>query len=228
MFRIPLQQVVERLEVTYGRPQPANLVDPWLLVLWENIAYLADDGRREQAFLALRQEVGTEPEQILAAPDPVLLGITGHGKLPELSAGKLRRCAEIALKDFDGDLQAVLSWPVPLAKKALMKFPGVGEPGAERILLFAGRHPALALESNGVRVLVRLGFGEEKKRYEATYRLVRRDAEAEIREECDWLVKAHQLLRHHGQQTCRRSGPRCGECPLEADCVYPKTHGEGT
>jgi endonuclease-3 len=225
---MPLQQVVEQLEAAYGRPKPPRIVDPWLLVLWENIAYLADDERREQAFLALRQEVGTKPEQILSAPDPVLLGITGHGILPEQSAGKLRRCAEIALKDFDGDLGPILSWPVPLAKIALMKFPGVGEPGAERILLFAGRHPALALESNGLRVLVRLGFGEEKKSYEATYRLVRRDAEAEIRGECAWLMKAHQLLRRHGQQTCRRSGPRCGECPLEADCVYPKTHGEAT
>jgi endonuclease III len=225
---MPLQQVVEQLEAAHGRPKPPRIVDPWLLVLWENVAYLADDERREKAFLALRQEVGTRPEQILSAPDQVLLGITGHGILPEQFAGKLRRCAAIALEDFDGDLRPILAWPLPKAKKALMRFPGVGEPGAEKILLFAGKHPALALESNGLRVLVRLGFGEEKKSYAETYRLVRRDAEVEIRGECAWLIKTHQLLRRHGQETCRRTRPRCGECPLAANCLYRQTQGDGS
>jgi hypothetical protein len=35
-----------------------------------------------------------------------------------------------------------------------MLFPMIGEPGAEKILLFSGVLPVPALESNGVRVLV--------------------------------------------------------------------------
>jgi hypothetical protein len=45
----------------------------------------------------------------------------------------------------------------------------VGEPGAEKILLFAGRQALLAPESNGLRVLVRLGLVREEKSYAKTY-----------------------------------------------------------
>jgi hypothetical protein len=36
----------------------------------------------------------------------------------------------------------------------------------------------------------------------------------------DWLIRAHQLLRRHGQELCRRSRPRCAACPLTAQCAY--------
>jgi endonuclease III len=30
----------------------------------------------------------------------------------------------------------------------------------------------------------------------------------------------HELLRQHGQELCRRSSPRCGECPVQTGCAY--------
>jgi endonuclease III len=91
------------------------------------------------------------------------------------------------------------------------------------VLLFARRQPILALESNGLRVLVRLGFGEEKKSYATTYRLVQAAAAAEAKPDCAWLIRAHQLLRRHGQEVCRRSRPQCSDCPLSPECAYYQT-----
>jgi endonuclease III len=190
------------------------------MILWENVAYLADDDRRQQAFQTLKQRVGTKPTQILSASDEALLEVTRHGIMPEKFVEKLRKCAEIALEEFDGDLRPVLKLPLPRAKKALQTFPGFGEPGAEKIMLFSRAYPVLALESNGVRVLLRLGFGEEKKSYATTYRLVQRAVEGELDGDYPWLIEAHLLLRRHGQELCRRSEPRCDECPLAADCEY--------
>ncbi len=70
---------------------------------------------------------------------------------------KLREAARIALDDFAGGLDGIVREPVPNAKKALRKFPGIGEPGAEKVLLFRGRHPTLGPESNALGVLGRLG-----------------------------------------------------------------------
>jgi endonuclease-3 len=190
------------------------------MILWENVAYLADDERRQEAFQTLKKRVGTEPARILSASNEALLEVTGHGILADQFAEKLRKCARIALEEFDGDLRPVLKLPSPKAKKALQKFPGIGEPGAEKILLFSRIYPALALESNGLRVLLRLGFGEEKKSYATTYRLVQRAVEEELNKDHPWLIKAHLLLRRHGQELCRRSQPECGTCPLAADCEF--------
>jgi endonuclease III len=195
------------------------------MILWENVAYLADDDRRQQAFQTLKTRVGTEPAQIVSASDEALLEVTRHGILADQFAKKLRKCAQIALEQFDGDLRPVLKLPFPKAKKALQKFPGIGEPGAEKILLLSRIYPVLALESNGLRVLLRLGFGEEKGSYSTTYRLVQRDVEEARDGDGSWLIQAHLLLRRHGQELCRRSEPVCKGCPLAPDCEFYQRGG---
>src|SRR5712691_11398313 len=158
-----LSPVVDALRKQYGRPKPPTVTDPLEQVLWENVAYLANDQRRAQAWKRFKREVGTKPPQILAAPREKLMGIARAGITPSNSAEKLRETAAIALDLFGGNLKPVLKLPLQEAKKALRKFPSIGEPGAEKILLFAGSHPVLALDSNGLRVLLRLGFGKEDR-----------------------------------------------------------------
>jgi len=189
MPRIALPQIAERLQVHYGKQKPPKLDGPWEMILWENVAYLADDERRWKAFQVLKKKVGTKPEQILSAPQGSLLEVTRHGILPEQFAEKLLKCAKIALEDFDGNLRSLLRCPLPKAKRALQKFPGIGEPGAEKILLFSGTYTVLALESNGLRVLRRLGFGEEKKSYSTTYHIVLPLSAGNFRVASHWNVK---------------------------------------
>jgi endonuclease-3 len=220
MSRITLPKVVERLQAYYSKQKSPKQDGLWELILWENVAYLADDDRRQQALLTLKKRVGTEPTKILSASDEALLEVTQHGIMPERFAEKLRQCARIVLEEFDGDLRPVLKLPLPKAKKALQRFPGIGEPGAEKILLFTRTNSVLALDSNGMRVLLRLGFGEEKKSYSTTYRLVQKAAYAELDKDCSWLIQAYLLLRHHGQELCRRSEPECDKCPLAEVCTY--------
>jgi endonuclease III len=190
------------------------------MILWENVAYLADDARRQQAFQTLKKGIGTRPAQILAAGDEALLEVTRHGILADQFAAKLRRCAAIVQEEFGGDLRPVLRLPLAGARKSLRKFPGIGEPGAENILLFSRAYPVLALESNGLRVLVRLGFGEEKKSYSTTYRLVQRALAEQVDTDYAWLIQAHLLLRRHGQELCRRNQPLCERCPLARNCSF--------
>jgi endonuclease-3 len=225
MTRMALTQVVQRLQAHYGKAKSRKLSGAWEMILWENVAYLVADDRRLQAFQTLNKRIGTAPSQILSAADESLLAVTRHGIMGEQFVAKLRQCAKIVLEDFDGDLRPVLRQPFIAAKKALQKFPGIGEPGAEKILLFTRSYPVLALESNGLRVLLRLGFGEEKKSYSTTYRLVQKAAEEGVDKEYSSLVQAHLLLRRHGEELCRRSEPLCDKCPLAADCGYYQRGG---
>jgi endonuclease III len=229
--RSPFQRVIGALEAFYGRPKPPAVRDPFEQVLWENVAYLANDERRAQAWKRFKSEVGTKPAQILKAARSKLLDIGKAGIVPFLTADKLRKIAEIAVEEFDGDLRPVLKLPLPQAKKALRKFPSIGEPGAEKILLFSGSHPVLALDSNGLRVLLRLGFGKEGKTYAKSYRCAQEAVAPGLTLDAPWLTRAHQLLRRHGQELCKTNHPRCEACPLQADCAYfragPSPSGSG-
>jgi endonuclease-3 len=214
-------EIISRLESHYGRPNPPAVAEPLHLIVWENIGYLVDDDRREIAFESLRNQVGLKPTDILAAPIEQLIGITKLGGIhPELRAQRLKEIAHIVLNDFAGDLTNALGLPSPKAIKALKKFPSIGEPGAEKILLFSKTCPILALESNGLRVLLRLGFGQQHKNYVASYRSVREDLADQIGDDCDFLIRAHQLLRRHGKETCRRNNPICADCPLRPNCRF--------
>jgi endonuclease-3 len=218
MPRISLSQVVARLRDHYGKPKVPRLSGPWEMILWENVAYLAEDDRRHQAFQTLKKRIGTQPTQILKASTETLLEVTQHGIMSERFAVKLGICARLVLEEFDGELRSVLKLPFAKAKKALQRFPGIGEPGAEKILLFTKTYPVLALDSNGLRVLLRLGFGEEKKSYSTSYRLVQKAIKEELDKDYAWLIQAHMLLRHHGQELCKRNAPECQQCPLAPNC----------
>lgn len=196
--------------------------DPFELILWENVAYLAPPARRREAFEELKGSIGTNPAVILAAKPSALERVTARGILKRTFAAKLRKCARIAADEFGGDLGEVIRAPLDAAKRALRSFPGIGEPGAEKILLFTGRQALLAPDSNGLRVLVRLGLVRDEKSYSRTYAASRQVAEA-LPAKPPVMQEAHLLLQQYGRTLCKRGLPRCGECPLAPACAHART-----
>ena len=81
----------------------------------------------------------------------------------------------------------------------------------------------MPLESNGLRVLGRLGWGRTQKNYGATYRSVQDALKPELPASVARLKEAHLLLRMHGKAICKDSAPLCNQCPVSAECKYAKT-----
>jgi len=222
---LKLSKIIQKLKRFYGEPAPPMTTDPFELILLENIAYLVDDTRRERALRHLRETVGLRPADILnASPTQIDEATKLGGVAPQYRSVRIRESALIALNEFAGDLSAACKLPPPKAIKALKQFPGIGEPGAEKILLFTRNYAVLALDSNGLRVLLRLGFGEEKKNYTASYKSVREAASDQAGRNCEFLIEAHQLLRQHGKTLCKTNKPRCEECPVSSMCAYFLQH----
>ena len=214
-------QILARLWKHYGRPLPPRITDPFQMILHEMLAYLASDEKRDAAFDALRDRVGLTPEAILKASPKTLLEITRMGGIhAELRAERLREAAHLTIDHFSGDLRTVLALPDKQARRALKLFPMIGDPGAEKILLFSKTVPVLALESNGLRVLARVFFGQDSKNYSTTYRKVRDAVQDDTGPDCGRLIAAHQLLRRHGQTLCKTTRPACAACPVADLCAF--------
>ncbi len=197
-----------------------ELRGPLEMILFENIAYLVSDEKKERAFLKFREEIGTNPTDILSASTERLMNIVQPAAMANKLVAQIREIALIVLQEFGGNLDEVLTRSPKQAKQALMKFPAIGEPGAEKILLFCNAYPLLALESNGLRVLVRLGYGVELKNYSATYKAAQRSAKLELEDDFVLIQRAHLLLRQHGKTTCRRTSPLCERCQISNSCEY--------
>src|SRR5437588_11116883 len=155
-----LKKLIARLRHHYGEPNVPPARGPFELVMWENACYLLPDERRAAVFEGLRAQVGLHAAAILNAKGDTLLALAKMGGMrPETRVFRWREIARITMSQFDGDLDRILKEPYAQAKKALKQFPNIGDPGAEKILLYCGVSPGLPLEWNGLRVLTRVGYG---------------------------------------------------------------------
>jgi endonuclease-3 len=205
----------------------APLSDPLSLILWENIGYLIDDARREALFDEFGARIGVHAEKIARAPDALLLDIAKRGGMrPETRVERWRRIAEIVLDACGGDLSAALRGVAAAKARTLLKrFPSIGDPGADRILLFSGIDVRPSVDSNGLRTLVRLGFVVPGASYAAAYRAAIACLDRAGPHKVDWLISAHMLLREHGRNLCKRAAPLCMACPLDHVCAHAPAIG---
>jgi endonuclease III related protein len=234
-----VNEVLEMLEQTYGPLQAAGPTDPYEMIVYLNCGYPASDASCSKGFDALKREVGLNPKEILAAPKSKLAKLLRLGGIvPELRAARLQEIARKVKNDFGGDLKAVLKKRmqeekqqtgkgIRAAKKVLKEFPVVGEPSAEKILLFSKLAPVAAVPSAFVEVPARLWFGKAGKNYSADYRAAREILTAGLAETFEARQRAYLLLKKHGQQTCKRSNPKCEVCPLTGQCAYIQLQAAG-
>ena len=216
-----LVQILDQLEKFYGPQEPAWPTEPDLFLVWWYCGYPASDAACARGWESLQREVGTDLEQILrASPAKLAAAIKPGGMVPEVRALRLKEIAARIKDEFSGDLRAALVGPLAQARKILKRFPSIADPGADRILLFAGIAPLAAVPSNCPHVVVRIQHGLERENYGVTYREAQQAIAAEIPEKFDARTRAYLLLKRHGQELCKRTKPRCPECPVSSACAY--------
>jgi endonuclease-3 len=216
-----LAQLLTELESFHGQQEACSPSDPYLFLVWWHCGYPASDASCSKGWDSLNRKIGVELKQILAAsPASLTKALQGSGMFPELRAMRLKEIAARVQDEFGGDLRAALVGPAARVRKTLKSFPGIGDPGADRILLFAGLAPAAAVPSNCVHVAVRLLGRSESENYVQGYREAQRAIEAEIPKKFDARIRAYLLLKRHGQELCKRTNPKCAQCPVSSSCAF--------
>lgn len=219
--KIAIPQLLDKLEAHYGRQKPGCPTDPYLFIVWWHCGYPASDAACAKGWEALNKEVGTDPEQILAAaPAALAQALKPGGMVPELRAMRLKEIAARIKDEFGGDLRSAMVGPIAQVRKALKKFPNIADPGADRILLFAEIAPVAAVPSNCPHVLVRICSGMERENYGVNYREAQEAVAAEVPEKFSARMRAFLLLKRHGQELCKRTNPKCEACPVSSECAY--------
>ena len=164
--------------------------------------------------------------------DTLTAALTPGGMVPEKRAMRLKEIASRVLNEFGGDLGSAIRAATVMerspaeARRSLKKFPNIGDPGADRILLFAGIAPLAAIPSNCPHVLVRLRRGRERENYGVNYKDAQVAVTAEVAETFPARQRAFLLLKRHGQDVCKAK-PRCDECSLSPHCAYYNGHNRG-
>ena len=227
-----VNEILDLLEQMYGPQQSVGPTDPFEMIVYLNCGYPASDASCLKGFDALKREAGLSPREILAVAKSKLVKLLRLGGIvPELRADRLKEIARKVKAEFGGDLKAVLKGRLQEekqqkgrgirgAKKVLQQFPVIGEPSAEKILLFSKLAPVAAVPSANVEAPARLWFGKAGRNYASDYRAAREILNSGLAQTLEARQRAYLLLKKHGQLTCKRSHPKCEICPLTAQCAY--------
>ena len=217
-----LSRILDTLESFHGEQAPAWPTDPYLFLIWWHCGYPPGEERCDRGWKALTAAVGVSAAELTAARSTRLArALKAGGMVPELRAARIKSIARSLLGDYAGDLRAALAaLPVGAARKLLTKFPGIGAPGADRILLFAGLEPVAAVPSSAPYVPVRIESGREGAKYTETYRRAQQLVETQLPATLAARSRAYLLLQRHARELCKAKNPKCGECPVSGSCRY--------
>ncbi len=104
---------------------------------------------------------------------------------------------------------------VPVSRRALEALPGVGRKTANVVLNEAFGKPTIAVDTHIFRVCNRSGVAKGATPEAVEKRLLRHVPMA-------YKKALHQWLIQLGRYVCIARKPKCGECPINQWCEYPK------
>jgi len=224
-----LAEALTILEQHYGPQQPTFPTDPYDFLIWWHCGYPASDAACSRGWQSVTSAIRIDTATLLHTSEARLTTLLQPGGMvPELRARRLHEIAHRVLNQCNNDLRfALAALPLKAGRRLLKSFPNIADPGADRILLFAGLAPLAAVPSNAPQVAVRIQLGAEHESYATTYREAQSLIDSEIPAHFDARTRAYLLLKHHGETLCKRAKPKCTACPLQPTCAYAQGHTRG-
>lgn len=205
-----LSEVYERLLAAFG-PQrwwpgesPFEVLVGAVLVqntAWKNV---------ERAIDNLREAGVMEPQALYALDEAELAELIRPAGYFQVKARRLRNLLRLVVERYDGSLEAMFRTDLATLREELLSVNGIGPETADAILLYAGELPSFVVDTYTHRVLARHGWIG----YDADYHEIQDHFAATLPENAALYNEYHALLVRLGKEYCRKTAPKCNECPL--------------
>lgn len=168
-------------------------------------------GNVELAIANLRTAKLLTPAAILRVSTPRLAALVRPSGYFRQKAKKLKAFAKFLRAEYGGSLKRMFLMPTAALREKLLAVHGIGPETADSILLYAGNHPVFVVDAYTHRIFGRHGITEGKPNYEK----LRVHIESSIPTLPRLFNEFHALIVNTGKNWCRKSAPRCRECPLQ-------------
>jgi endonuclease III related protein len=205
-----LSQVCQRLVAALG-PQywwpgdsPFEVIVGAVLVQntsWQNV---------KRAIHALREADLLEPHALYHVPVEELEELIRPAGYYRLKARRLRSMLKFLVERYDGSLEAMFRTPLPELREELLAVHGIGPETADSILLYAGNLPAFVVDTYTHRIFARHGWIG----FDADYHEIQDYCQSNLPQDAALYNEFHALLVNVGKNYCRKTAPKCRECPL--------------
>jgi endonuclease-3 related protein len=123
---------------------------------------------------------------------------------------KLKRFANFIIENLDGDFDNAMDIPTEILRKQLLEVKGIGPETADDMLLYAFDRPVFVVDAYTFRILFRHGIIEDNFTYNEIADVFHCGIEPDIKIYGEY----HGLIVKVGKNYCKKSKPKCAECPL--------------
>ncbi|MDA8159889.1 MAG: endonuclease III domain-containing protein [Desulfobacteraceae bacterium] len=178
-------------------------------VLTQNTAW----SNVEKAIANLKGQGLLDPARLFALPPPLLAEQIRPCGYFNLKAARLHNLLSLIAGRFDGDLDRFFATPLASLRQQLLEVKGIGPETADSILLYAAGKPIFVVDAYTHRLLSRHGLIAEE---EADYHQIQALFMDALPADPALFNEYHALIVRVGKEYCKKTGPRCGECPLPA------------
>jgi len=174
-------------------------------------------GNVEKAIQALKSADALSPAAMRALTPEALSELIRPAGYFRVKAQRLANFLDfLAAEAGDEDGLADLSLgylrrqELPRLREKLLAVRGVGPETADSILLYALDKPSFVVDAYTARIMQRHGLAPEETDYHELQDLFT----TALPEDTPLFNEFHALIVRTGKDFCRKSKPRCGECPL--------------
>jgi endonuclease III len=202
-----LQTIFARFQAIEPEPKgELHHVNAFTLVVAVALSAQATDLGVNKATRPLFATIDT-PEKMLELGEE---GLAEAIKTIGLFRTKARNVIKLSQRLID-----VYGGQVPSSRAALQSLPGVGRKTANVVLNMWFHYPSQAVDTHIFRVGNRTGVAPGRDEV-----AVERALEDNV--PVEYLTHAHHWLILHGRYICTARSPKCGICPIAAQCQFPE------
>jgi endonuclease-3 len=198
--------IIRKLKVTYPDISPeSSAEDPFRTLICCILSQRTRDGNAEKASTSLFTKAST-PEEVLRLGEAELEALIRSSGFYKQKARYISGACRALVEECGG--------AVPRDREALLKLPGVGPKTADIVLAYSYETKVVPVDVHVWRVSRRLGLADIDADHEEVKKILE-----EIIPDGDKVLYDRAVLRL-GKDYCRKTGPKCLECPLKPLCSY--------
>lgn len=177
-------------------------------VLTQNTAW----SNVEKAIANLKHERLLTPRRLKDVPPGKLASLIRPSGYYNIKAKRLGHLVSFITNHYNGNLKKLFATDVAALRRDLLHVNGIGPETADSIILYAAEKPVFVVDAYTKRIFSRHGFVPENAAYHETQKVFTDHLPLNVR----MYNEYHALIVRLGKDYCKKSKPRCAECPLRS------------